>query len=158
MKVGILSDSHDNLPALAKAVSLFNDAETALVIHAGDFVAPFVARPLKDLQSDFIGVFGNNDGERFGLVQAFGQKIFRPPHAFTFAGKKILLLHEPDNLDALVASNQFDMIIYGHTHDAEIHRGDTVVVNPGECGGWVNGRRTVALWEIETNEVEIIPV
>lgn len=158
MKVGILSDSHDNLPALAKAVGLFNDAETSLVIHAGDFVAPFTSRPLKSLQGDFIGVFGNNDGERCGLIRTFGECIYRPPYHFTFAGKNILLLHEPDQLDAFVASAQFDMIIYGHTHEPEVHRGDTLVINPGECGGWVNGKRTVALWEVESGEVEIIPV
>ena len=77
MKVGLLADSHDNLPALAKAVGLFNDAETALVIHAGDYVAPFTARAFQELRSDFVGVFGNNDGERFGLLKAFGNKI--PP-------------------------------------------------------------------------------
>ena len=57
MKVGILSDSHDNVPALAKAVGLFNDLEVELVIHAGDIIAPFMAKPLDHLQANFIAVF-----------------------------------------------------------------------------------------------------
>jgi len=158
MKIGIMSDSHDNLPAIAKAVSVFNDAEVSLVIHAGDLVAPFVSRPLADLEMDFVAVFGNNDGERFGLSRVFGEKIHRPPYELDYNGKKILILHEPDNLDALVASGYFDAIIYGHTHDVDIRKGRTIVINPGECGGWLRGRRTVALWDVELGEVEIVPV
>jgi len=158
MKIGIMSDSHDNLPAIAKAVSVFNDAEVSLVIHAGDLVAPFVSKPLAELEMDFIAVFGNNDGERFGLSRVFEGKIHRPPYELDYNGKKILILHEPDNLDALVASGYFDAIIYGHTHDVDIQRGRTIVINPGECGGWLRGRRTVALWDVELGEVEIVPV
>jgi len=44
--IGILSDSHDNLDALEKAIRFFQDAGCALLIHAGDFVAPFSARVL----------------------------------------------------------------------------------------------------------------
>jgi len=158
MKIGIMSDSHDNLPAIAKAVSVFNDAEVSLVIHAGDFVAPFVSKPLAELEMDFIAVFGNNDGERFGLSRVFEGKIHRPPYELDYNEKKILILHEPNNLDALVASGYFDAIIYGHTHDVDIQRGRTIVINPGECGGWLRGRRTVALWDVEFGEVEIVPV
>ncbi len=158
MKIGIMSDSHDNLPAIAKAVSVFNDAEVSLVIHAGDLVAPFVSKPLAELEMDFIAVFGNNDGERFGLSRVFEGKIHRPPYELDYNEKKILILHEPNNLDALVASGYFDAIIYGHTHDVDIQRGRTIVINPGECGGWLRGRRTVALWDVEFGEVEIVPV
>ena len=49
MKIGVLSDSHDNVHMVAKAVELFNDEGVVLVVHAGDFIAPFVvycdARP-----------------------------------------------------------------------------------------------------------------
>jgi len=158
MKIGIMADSHDNLPAISKAVSFFNDVGVSLVIHAGDLIAPFVSKPLASLEADFVAVFGNNDGERLGLSRVFAGKIYRPPYAMTFGGKKILILHEPDHLDALVASCFFDVIVYGHTHDVDIHKGDTLVVNPGECGGWLRGRRTVALWDVESEEVEIVPV
>lgn len=158
MKIGIMADSHDNMTALAKAVSVFNDAEVNLVIHAGDLVAPFVAKPLKHLQMDFVAIFGNNDGERFGLSNVFYKKIHRPPHLIKFNEKKILICHEPDNIDALAASGYFNAIIYGHTHEADIRQGKTLVINPGETGGWLNGRRTVALWDLYSDEVEIIPV
>ena len=158
MKIGIMADSHDNMPAIGKAVSVFNDAEVSLVIHAGDLIAPFVSKPLGDLEMDFVAVFGNNDGERFGLGQVFQDQIHRAPYLMNYSGKNILILHEPDNLNALRASRCFDAIVYGHTHDVDIQKGESLVINPGECGGWLRGRRTVALWDVESGDVEIIPV
>lgn len=158
MKIGIMADSHDNLPAVGKAVSVFNDAEVDLVLHAGDLVAPFVSKPLKYLNMDFCAVFGNNDGEKLGLAKVFDGHIYRPPYFLTFKERRILLMHEPDNLDALSASGKYDCIVYGHTHEAEVRKRPTLIVNPGECGGWVNGRRTVAVWNLENGRVEVIPV
>ena len=68
MKIGIMSDSHDNMPAIVKAVGFFNDVGVSLVIHAGDLITPFVAKPLSELDMDLVAVFGNNDGERLGLA------------------------------------------------------------------------------------------
>lgn len=158
MKIGMIADSHDNLPAIGKAVSVFNDAEVDLVVHAGDLIAPFVAKPLQYLKMEFRAVYGNNDGEKLGLAKVFEGRIFRPPFLLTFEQRRILLMHEPDNLDALSASGKFDCIVYGHTHESEVRKRPTLVVNPGECGGWVTGRRTVAIWNLENGQVQVIPV
>ena len=158
MKIGIMADSHDNMPAITKAVGVFNDAEVSLVIHAGDLVAPFTAIPLKQLTSDFIAVFGNNDGEKLGLAKVFEGRIHRPPHFLSYGGKRILLLHEPDNLKALADSGHFDIIVYGHTHEVDVQKGRTLIVNPGECCGWVKGRRTVGLWDTSSGDLDIIPI
>lgn len=156
MKIGIMADSHDNLPALVKAVSVFNDANVSLVLHAGDLIAPFTAKPLKNLRMDFIAVFGNNDGEILGLTKAFEGRIHRAPHLIRFKEKKILLMHEGDNLDALALSGRFDAIVYGHTHEVDIRKKPSLVINPGECGGWLSGRRTVALWDVEKEQVHTV--
>jgi putative phosphoesterase len=158
MKIGILSDSHDNLPAISKAVSVFNDAEVSLVVHAGDLVAPFVSVPLKNLRVEFTAVFGNNDGEKIGLANTFKGRIHRPPYEFEFGGKKILLMHEPDNLDILASTGHYDAIIYGHTHIANVRKERTLVINPGEAAGWLKGKRTVAVWDLMYNDVQILPV
>jgi uncharacterized protein len=156
MKIGVLSDSHDNLPALVKAVSVFNDAGVSLVLHAGDLISPFTAKPLKSLNMPFIAVFGNNDGEILGLSHVFKNQIFKAPHTVQFEGLHILLMHEPDNLDALAISGKFDAIVYGHTHETEFRKSPSLVINPGECGGWLSGRRTVAVWDVEKNQVNTI--
>ena len=68
MIIGILADSHDNLPKLKKAVALFNKKNICFVAHAGDYIAPFALGMLeKHLRCEYRGVYGNNDGERRGL-------------------------------------------------------------------------------------------
>ena len=47
--IGIMSDSHDNLDAIRKAVDAFNEAEVDLVIHAGDMISPFTSKEIKKL-------------------------------------------------------------------------------------------------------------
>ena len=59
MKIGIMSDSHDNMPAITSAVGLFNDIGVKLVIHGGDLISPFVSKPIKHLNAEFVAVFGN---------------------------------------------------------------------------------------------------
>ncbi|MBM4079867.1 MAG: YfcE family phosphodiesterase, partial [Planctomycetes bacterium] len=67
MKLGILSDSHDNLPFIAKALALFEREGVDCLVHAGDYVAPFAMRALLKFKGRVLGVFGNNDGEKVGL-------------------------------------------------------------------------------------------
>ena len=40
MKIGIISDSHDHVDNIRRAVSVFREASVELVIHAGDIVSP----------------------------------------------------------------------------------------------------------------------
>lgn len=158
MKIGIMSDSHDNLPKIEAAVDYFNREAVDLVIHAGDLVAPFTAKPLAKLQSPLVAVFGNNDGEVIGLTKRFEGKIHLAPHSLTFQEKKILICHEPIALNALKKSEFYDAIIYGHTHEVDIQEGLTWVINPGETGGWLTGRSTIALWDLDLNKVNIIDI
>ncbi|MBN2010624.1 metallophosphoesterase [candidate division KSB1 bacterium] len=154
--VGIISDSHDNMTALQKAVDVFTQRGVDLVIHAGDLVAPFTARILKKLECPLIITFGNNDGELFGLKNVFQGQIFDPPHKIIVNNKKVLILHDPVLLDEFQAGDQFDVIIYGHLHKVDIRKGRPLIINPGESCGWVYGKSTIAIWDVETDNVELI--
>lgn len=156
MLIGIMSDSHDNLPALSQAVTLFNERAVGAVLHAGDLISPFTAKIMKKLQMEMFITFGNNDGEKLGLKALYGDDIHRPPLELTLDHKKIVLLHEPDNLSAIVASKHYDLIVYGHTHEIDIREEKPLVVNPGECGGWVTGNSTVTIWNTSTDKIEVI--
>lgn len=157
--IGIMSDSHDNLENIRAAVRLFNDLECRLVIHAGDFVAPFAARELERLSCPVKAVFGNCDGEKKGLektVSGFG-KIKAAPYGFRFAEREFLLTHTQFSLDVYLRTGHFDVIVYGHTHKPDIHRkGKTLFINPGETGGWVTGSATVATLDPVTLETVIV--
>ncbi|ASJ09891.1 phosphodiesterase [Thermococcus sp. P6] len=157
MLIGIMSDTHDNLPAIRKAVNLFNGSNVELVLHAGDFVAPFVAKELRKLEAPLKGVFGNNDGERKGLYEALG--IYDEILEVEADGMKIVVTHGTDEriVRALTRSNLYDVVVVGHTHRYEIREeGRTVLVNPGEVCGYVTGVRSVAFLDTRKREVRIV--
>ena len=158
MKIGIIADSHDNVPMIKRACELFNAQGVAMVFHAGDYIAPFSLNPLNDiLQCDYCGVFGNNDGEHLGLQKTADSRLRPSPAEFDVGEWKVLVAHEMPILEAVAASGTYRLVAYGHTHLPDItKKGNTLLVNPGECGGWLNGRCTVALAHLDTLEAEII--
>ncbi|HOW85941.1 MAG TPA: metallophosphoesterase [Candidatus Aminicenantes bacterium] len=157
--IGILSDSHDNLTRVREAVRLFNDAGCDLVIHAGDFVAPFAVEELRNLKAPVKAVYGNCDGERAGLARAFQGigEIGDAPLAFVHAGLRFVVCHL-DSAGALLAARKAgDIVVFGHSHRALVESRDGVlVVNPGETGGWLRGKSTVALLDPAGRTAEIV--
>ena len=158
MKIGIISDTHDNMPKIAAAVRLFNAEKVDLVLHAGDFISPITADKFAALEAPFIGVFGNNDGERLYLTKRFEKigPIYPDYHEFKFDGKRGVIMHEPKFIDALVKSEVYDLVIYGHTHKIDIREGKTLVINPGEACGWISTRATVVILDTSVMNPRVI--
>ena len=158
MKIGILADSHDNLPKILRAVEIFNAERVHEVFHAGDFVSPITADPFSRLNAPLVGVFGNNDGDRLYLTERFRKigTLHVGSVEFELAGVRGLLMHEPRCLEALVASPYYDVIVYGHTHEIDVREGKPLVLNPGECGGWLTGRATIAILDVEEMRVRML--
>ncbi|MBI3990999.1 MAG: metallophosphoesterase [Candidatus Omnitrophica bacterium] len=151
VKIGVMADSHDNLIMVRKVLALFGKEKVNLVLHAGDYIAPFCVKAiLKELKCPFHGVLGNNDGESTGLYQASDGKITKAPLKLTFCGKRIVVLHHPDFVEKFLKSKKFDLIIFGHTHQPSVEKKKGVlVVNPGECGGWTTGKASAAIVDME---------
>jgi hypothetical protein len=165
MRIGILSDTHDNLPMVERAVTMLNGLSPDLVLHAGDFVAPFVIPKLAGLSCPCIGVFGNNDGDRALLAaraRESGNVEIRGCFTVRLAdGRSIALVHghEPDALGEIAGAGIFDVVVCGHSHRPSIEeRGGTLVVNPGEACGYLTGRGTVAVLETGSLEAEILEI
>ena len=159
MKIGIIADTHDNLPQIKKAVEIFNREKIELVLHAGDFVSPFTFLEFKNLNCPLKGVFGNNDGDKLYLQEKFKEigEIYPAPYETNIDHKIIIMLHEEKLIDALAESQKYEIIIYGHTHRTNLRKiGKTLIINPGECGGWLTGKSTIALLNLENLEVRII--
>lgn len=149
MKIGILSDSHDNLPKIEKAVKFFNKNKVDFVLHAGDFVAPFTIPKLKALNCDWLGVFGNNDGEEVGLFRISEGKIKEGPLRINLSNHKVILVHDINTVNP--KAEDFSLLVFGHTHKAEIiKKKDRLLINPGETGGWLSGKSTVAIVDLTT--------
>ncbi|OGS46118.1 MAG: YfcE family phosphodiesterase [Elusimicrobia bacterium RIFOXYD2_FULL_34_15] len=158
MLIGIMSDSHDNLDNIEKAVNIFNQRKVDIVLHAGDLVSPFTANEFEKLKAKFIGVFGNNDGDKPFLIRRFKDigELHDDPFTFEIDGKKVVLMHAPKFLDELLEDKRYDIVIYGHTHKVDVRKGTSLVINPGECGGWLYGKSTVAILDTKTLNPEII--
>jgi len=156
--IGIMADSHDNLTAIKKAVRFFNEERCSLVVHAGDFVAPFAARELQSLKCPVRAVFGNCDGEKHGLEKAFQPlgEIREAPLTFKHHELNFLVMHLNFPLESYISSGEYDVLIFAHTHQPEIRKEKkTHLINPGETGGWLSGKNTVALWNSKTLSAQI---
>jgi hypothetical protein len=150
MKIGVISDTHDHLVKIKQAVEIFNTHKVKLVLHAGDFIAPFSLNPFDDLISDWIGVFGNNDGERQGLIKKSQERIKEAPFFLKLGKKRIALMHEFDSVNA-------DIIVCGHTHNLEIKEEDgRLIINPGEACGWLTAKSSLVILDLENLNSEAI--
>ncbi|MFI5383542.1 MAG: metallophosphoesterase [Methanosarcina thermophila] len=159
--IGILSDSHDNMNALRKAVEFFNERGVKAVLHAGDIISPFTVRAFEELKPKLYFVFGNNDGDKLTLTKRFeeiGAVSCGDFGDLTIDGLHIALLHGTNEamVKALARSGEFDVVIRGHTHEPNVKIIEGVtVINPGESSGVLSGRSTVAVLEIANLNVEI---
>ncbi|NPA15802.1 MAG: metallophosphoesterase [Deferribacteres bacterium] len=157
MKVGVISDTHDHLDNVEKALSLFKREGASLIIHCGDIISPFCLELFNKSSIPYLGVLGNNDGEIEVLLNKAGDRLKKGPRIEDISGAKVLINHYHHFVDEIASSGKFDFIFYGHTHTAEIKRvGDTLVVNPGEACGWITRRPTVALVDLSLKEAELI--
>jgi len=157
MLLGVLSDTHDHLHNMKKAVELFNARGVDLVVHAGDVVSPFALDVFKALEAPWQGVFGNNEGEIPYLLEKAQGKIQSPPLELELEGRKILVKHFHHYVEELALSGRYDLVIYGHTHRHRVEKvGPTWILNPGEACGWLTGRATVALVELPSFDIELV--
>ena len=145
------------LNKIISAVEAFNFLNTGFVLHSGDFVAPFSVREINKLNCRWRGVFGNNDGERAGLLKASRGRIADAPLRISLGKRKITVVHDLSALAGKFSGS--DVVIYGHSHKPEIkEQGGILFINPGECGGWLSGKATIALLDTSALKVKIIAI
>jgi len=162
MKIGVISDTHDNREAIIKAVSIFNEEKVDLVLHAGDHIAPFTLKWYRELKVKMIGVKGNLDAEYQLLKEKYkelGWKFYRHSATLNLQGKRIILLHGVDEniINGLIHSGVYDVVIRGHLHKIINETiNETLYFSPGEACGYLTGRKTVGILKIPELTVEII--
>lgn len=159
MRIGIFADIHDHLDNARAAVAEFNARECELVVFAGDFVSTFVIPVLRELTCKLIGCFGDNEGNKLGLLG--GLKIVgtvgEPPLGFRATdGTRILVTHQFELLNRDV--DGADVVVYGHTHkpSVEFDKSGRLFVNPGETSGWTYRKPSIAILETEPLGAEIV--
>jgi uncharacterized protein len=158
MLVGLLSDTHDRVPAIAEIARRFIASGVGLVLHGGDYCSPFSLAPFTDLNLPLAGVFGRNDGDHEGLrataAQSMGMELYESPHSIEVGGQRLLLVH--DIADVRQQSLEaHSIIVHGGTHREEMKtRGETLIVNPGEACGWLYGPPSAAILDLDTKRVD----
>ncbi|MGV9173406.1 MAG: metallophosphoesterase [Promethearchaeia archaeon] len=165
MLLAVVSDTHDHKDNILKAVSIINERGVDALIHCGDFIAPFVRRWFENLNDEikenFYGIFGNNDGELLFLQKNLGEICnLQNELIIEMDGKKIYASHMPkgETIEALAKSGKFDIVLSGHTHEIVNEKKDNgvLVVNPGECCGYLTDTASFAIIDTDQMEAEII--
>ncbi len=149
--IGILSDSHDHIEHLQKAVALFAEKKVELVIHGGDACSPFVWPFFRDLKVSVYAVLGNNAGDAVRgpiVAKKHGVDLRLDPffQSFAHGGRKFAVFHgDPfEVVEALAKSQTYDVVVYGHDHVPAIRsEGKTLLINPGSLVSKVSSKLSV---------------
>lgn len=148
MKLLVLSDSHGNITAMERAVSL---EQPDHILHLGDCVRDVRALE-KKISVPITFVKGNCD---------FGEQepdVLMP----RFSGKKIFMTHghlhgvKMMYLRAIYAAleSEADILVFGHTHHTECFQEQGIwVLNPGSIGYG----ETYGLITLENREITCEP-
>jgi len=163
MIIGIFGDTHDHIPYIRKAVEVLAHEEAGIVLHAGDYIAPFVIPEIAKAGVPVVGVFGNNDGDCPLLLTRCREQGNIEIRGY-FAelgcdGQKIALLHGHDRerLSECMECGMYDLVVHGHTHQSSItHAGSTLCINPGEVCGYLTGNPSLALYETEDRSARLV--
>ena len=157
MRIGIFADTHDHLANIRLAVERFNDERVELVLFAGDLVSTFAVPPLRKLNCPLVACFGDNEGNKPGLLAGFRLvgKLSEPPVRLTTEdGTRFVLAHMKRQLRGV---DDYDVAIFGHTHKPRIERDEAgrLLINPGETSGWTFGRPTIAMYDTARQEADL---
>ncbi len=161
MKLGILSDTHNNATNTREALALLHRRGAERLIHCGDITSPEIVRLFRGWQVDF--VFGNIDADRGGLARAVGDVIRQGSINIEFhgqiAGVSVAAIHGDDSrrLKELIRAGRHAYIFRGHSHErSDLATGGTRVINPGALGGKRVEPRSVCLLDLATGVAEFL--
>ncbi|MBU0619352.1 metallophosphoesterase [Patescibacteria group bacterium] len=172
MNIGVLSDIHDNITNLRKAFSVFKKQKVEKVIFCGDLASAFTVGYFKELGLPVWTVWGNNEGDRLGVIRRIKKHqldIQYAPKAglmwqLKLGNKKVVIFHghQYEITNTLVNSGLFDVVLTGHTHCSHVKTAaKTLWLNSGSVCGWVDldlkpVKSSVAVLNLTNLQAEII--
>ena len=146
MRIAILSDIHDNVWNLNKALSSPKLQSCSEMIFCGDLCAPFVVKLLgQGFTNPIHIVLGNNDGDLASIIANATQFEHITIHGeyltADIGGIAVAANHYPDNAREIASGGSFQLVCYGHNHTLHQERiGETLLVNPGAIMGYHGGK------------------
>jgi len=160
MKIAILSDSHDNIPNIEKALDWINQAGISLIIHCGDLAAPAVLSKviMPKFSGEFHFVHGNvGDPELLEKVAKDfpNVTVHGEVGQIELDNRKIAFTHFPEKALELAKKGTFNLVFYGHTHKPwEEKIDDCRMVNPGTLAGMFY-KATFAVYDTTSDKLEL---
>lgn len=159
MRIGILSDTHDEIARTSRAVRLLIDEGAEALIHCGDLTGTEIVDLCARLPSYF--VFGNNDFDEDQLRRAMaraGAVCLGRGGEVRLDGKRLAVTHGDSGREVgRLAELGPDYLLYGHWHVPEDRReGPTRWINPGalhRASSW-----TVALLDLDLDRLALLTV
>jgi hypothetical protein len=139
--LAVMSDTHDHIWNVRKAVTLVKEHRADAIIHCGDFVAPFILKELDQAKIPVHGVFGNNDGDQYlltklSLTELSHITLFGLMGELDLGDFKVAFTHYRAVAEGLASSGRFDMVCFGHSHETCLNSvGQTTLLNPGDVMG-----------------------
>ncbi len=135
MRLGVLSDTHNELARTRRAVQMLRDAGTEALVHCGDLASPPIVQAIAVLPAWF--VFGNHDSDMVPALQQaaveFGPICLGWGSVIEVGGKRIGVAHGHMTADVQrVLANRPEFLLSGHSHfpSDEVVRG-VRRINPG---------------------------
>jgi len=124
--IGILSDSHRETELQNQAISKLKQEGAKYLLHMGDICLEENLKALKEANSPYACIYGNNDLALRGLEGIY--KIKKEPYYLKIKYLKIKMMHMPYYL-----TPDSDIVLYGHTHQFSVElKNNTLFLNPGE--------------------------
>ncbi len=161
MKIGVLSDTHDNLDNLLTVLEILRQRDIETVIHCGDLTDFSLISHFSGFR--LIYLTGNMDAASGTIKKRVEQMREDNFAGLVFQGKLdgIMVAATHSHLEGkvmeLVQEKRFSWIFHGHTHEK---RDETVqgtrIVNPGALGGLVRGPRSFCIVDLTAGEVDFI--
>lgn len=157
-KLGLIADTHDNVPALEAALAVLQAQGVNCVIHAGDVTGSATLRRLEGWHA--IVALGNNDtDEGLDAAARLAGVELTAVWKGALGGRSVAVVHGHDRrlLKEAIGSGRFDLIVTGHTHRLRDETlGRTRVVNPGALHR--AARYTCAVYDTLTGALEVFEV
>jgi putative phosphoesterase len=161
MIAAIMSDSHDHIWNVRKALDILRSHKVSLIIHCGDLVAPFTLRELAKFNGPVHWVLGNNDGDPYMLMKICLSELENmKPHGhigrLDLEGVTIAFTHHEEVGYALAHTGEHDLVCCGHTHMHRQQRiNTTILLNPGDVMG-KDGAGTFCLFDARSREIKLV--
>lgn len=162
MKIGIISDIHENFHNLVKALEFMDEQGVGQILCLGDLMNAGIAKILAAHTVPTFLIWGNNDGEKVDIVKAAyreNSNLTVSLNTYDFLeidSRKIFITHYDDLAIPMAESGRYDAVFYGHNHKkSSAYKGSCHIVNPGEIAAQKSGIASLAIYDTKKHHVDL---